>query len=281
MAAFALARPAAAAPAAGEKVAVVSVAVAAELERDRPAIEEALVRGLEAAGLLVVPPAESRRLTEGRESLVACGAETCLLELARAVGAPSFVHASVTASRRLYAVSLDMVDALDGRRLASESVECRSTDPCPPVAANVGELARELGRKGRKEILLTARAAEPAAAETTRLVATPAPAPPAAPPSPVRRVLPWLTIGAGAGLLAAGGVLFALDGRGTDCAPAPPGDGRKEICSDLRDTRTAAIVTGAAGLALAGGGLLWLLLQPATGTSVGVGPGGVLVAGRF
>jgi hypothetical protein len=68
----------------------------------------------------------------------------------------------VTASRRLYAVSLDMVDALDGRRLAGESVECRNTDPCPPVAANVGELARELGRKGRKEILLAARTAEPA-----------------------------------------------------------------------------------------------------------------------
>jgi formate-dependent phosphoribosylglycinamide formyltransferase (GAR transformylase) len=70
-----LARPAVAAPAGGERVAVVSVAVAAELEPERAAIEEALGARLETAGLLVVPPAESRRLTAGREALLACTAD--------------------------------------------------------------------------------------------------------------------------------------------------------------------------------------------------------------
>jgi hypothetical protein len=275
-----------------ERVAIVAVDLAEAFEPDRGAIEEALVRGLEAAGLDVVSPEQSRRRLEGHPDLMSCTSEECRRALAVTVGTDWLVQAEVTVSRRRYDVAIALIDASDGRKLADESIRCRASDPCPTVANNVGEVARELGRLGLKELQAAPHRAPPAdappvlAGSTASVPPLPAAAvvavaPPRAVAAARRPLLPWLTIGGGGALLATSAVLFAIDGRGVDCAP-PPGDpGAHPVCLRVRDTRSTGLIVGAVGLAAAAGGVAWLLLDRRADTSVAIGPAGLLLQRRF
>lgn len=274
-----------AAPAPSPTVAVTVVRLSPTLEPERASIEGALVRGLAAQGLAVIAPGDVRARLEGREELLACGAETCLLELARNVGAPYFVNADVNAARRLYSVSLRLLDSTDGRPLAIEGLECRASDPCPPVAANVEELARELGRKGFEELRVSGRTRPPA-----RNAAAPLPPPRpvpdpipdaalAAPPARRPRILPWALLAAGGALVGTSAALFALDGSGADCARVPSQP--TPVCQRLRDTRLPALATGVAGLGALVGSALWLALDHDTDTALALGPSHVLLRTSF
>jgi hypothetical protein len=268
-------------------LAVVSVNLAASLERQRPAIEGALARGLEVAELPVTAPGLARERLRGREALLPCAAESCLLEIARSVGTPFLVYAEVATARRFYSVQLRLIDSTDGRVLASEAVECRATDPCPPVPEQLAELARELGRKGGKEIrhLQAGRsgpAVEPVGAgEPTAPAPSPPPPMPASAPEPrPPRLFAWGLVGSGVVLLGTSAVLFAQDGAATDCMPARDGT---RVCRGTRQTRTPALVVGGAGLLAAGVGVALLLTSRNDDPAyrISVGPGGLALHGRF
>lgn len=271
-----LGRPALAAPLAEEpRVALGPVHLQGSFEPHRRAIEANLARGLKTAGLAVAdepsPP-----------ETPLCATAACWAELAHRHESDLVVQADVTGVGRAYRLTLEVWNAAAGQSLAREELVCGSTDPCPTVARQVRELARELGRRARKRL----NEAPPPVAQ---LPPTP-PLPPAtaAPPNltlqasarPVppprrRRLLPWVAMGGGVVLLAVGTSLFFLDGSETDCRQVTSG----EVCFRLRDTRPTAYVVGALGAALTGGGLAWLLIG--SHAAVALGPTGLRLAGRF
>ena len=95
-------------------------------------------------------------------------------------------------------------------------------------------------------------------------VAKPAPAPidakpPAARPTMrarLRRILPWVAVGAGAVGMGIGAYYLAIDGKATNCAP----DG--SICGAWNQSKTWGIEGLAIGAAVAATGLVFVLLPP-------------------
>jgi hypothetical protein len=308
VAALALGAPPARALAPGEppptSAAVIAVDIGEAFTAQRRQIEEQLVLGLEASGLTVVAPAESRRRLAGQAALTRCADQApgdCWRALARAVGARLIGRALITsapaasvpagggggrAAARRYAITLELDDSRDGQPLARQSLVCRPRDPCPSLAGHVRELARELGRKGRRQLeVKTPMAAALPPGPPPPAALTEAPPPPAheAPPAPapgwVRRRLPWLLVGSGLAVAAAGVGLYALDGHGVRCAP-PPAGGR-DVCQDQLDSKPAGTIAAAAGVALVGAGLGWLWLGPPLRASLPPEVTGVRVSGRF
>jgi hypothetical protein len=119
-----------------------------------------------------------------------------------------------------------------------------------------------------------------AAVATTPAIITP---PPASVPGPVveqgrrKRIFGWSLIGAGV-LAGAGAVaLWAYDGRQFECSSLP-GDS----CRSEHRAKTAAIVTGAAGIAAVIGGVVLLSIDRGDGRmALSVHPSGISVGGTF
>jgi hypothetical protein len=165
---------------------------------------------------------------------------------------------------------------------------CRARDPCPSLADHVRELARELGRKGRRQLEVKAtvavesRPAPPPPPPGLNAPLAPAREPPAPAPvaaSWVRQRLPWLLAGAGGAVVAAGVGLYALDGHGVRCAPPPAGG--PEVCQKQLNGKQPGLIAGAVGVALVGAGLGWLWLGPPLRASLTPDGGGVRVSGSF
>lgn len=276
-------------------VAIASLKTSPSLTRDREALELAVVRGMTEAGFDVQAPVLSQQRLAARTD-VACSADTCLRQLADLTATRYLIQGEIASSKRSYSASFKLFDTTDGRQLASETIECRLADPCPPVADNVYEVARELGRKAQDEI---GRAPPPApppipAPAVPRLPDTTV-KPPAAgdgplpyPPPPTQRperhvpVWRWAAPAAVAAVGVAGvawGIhLLRIDG-GTACD-----DNYAVPCAYKWSTGTrGTIFTVGGSLLVAGAGvdLVRLWWKSSRETTVGLVPGGVTLMGRF
>jgi hypothetical protein len=123
-----------------------------------------------------------------------------------------------------------------------------------------------------------AAAPRPAAGPPGPTVRSVGPPPAPAEPPMGRGLSTGLVIG-GAAALAGGAALLFLNGQPTSCASSPAGD---RVCTRTRQTILPALPLLVLGAAATGWGG-WKLLSPAgdAAASVGVGPGGLTVGGRF
>ncbi len=233
---------------ASETAAVVSIRLSPNLEHDRAALEHALVSALQNGGFQMIPPADVAMRLVGHDDLRTCSAELCLPDVARLVGTSFLVFGDVASTRRQYEIDLRVVDATDGRYLASETLDCSATDPCPPIAGGLADSARRLAERALREIALAGRGASTGPPRVlSPAAATPPLAPSPRPPTvPERREAPAnlgaaFLIGSGVALVVTSIALFALDGRGTDCQ-------RDGVCLRRRETTIPAVMTGILGL---------------------------------
>ena len=72
----------------------------------------------------------------------------------------------------------------------------------------------------------------------------------------LRRILPWVAVGAGAVGMGIGGYYLAIDGKATNCAPD------RSICGAWNQSKTRGIEGLAIGAAVAATGLVFVLLPP-------------------
>lgn len=162
---------------------------------------------------------------------------------------------------------------------AAPAAGSRSPLPGAPAAASPGGAPRRPGGEGQGEriAILPPRLPLEAVAAPLR-----APSPPTQTAgsgrSGIRRVLPWLAVGAGAAAIGAGVFLLALDGDGT-CTPTKT----TFECPKVYDSRLLAIGLGAAGIALTGTGIYLVVRDAPNGLEAAVigGPGSLALAGGF
>jgi hypothetical protein len=158
--------------------------------------------------------------------------------------------------------------------------------PCgPPDGACTPDLLTTKLEQYAGRLLDNENAAIKARATATAVTTTPAiiTPPPASVPGPVveqgrrKRIFGWSLIGAGV-LAGAGAVaLWAYDGRQFECSSLP-GDS----CRSEHRAKTAAIVTGAAGIAAVIGGVVLLSIDRGDGRmALSVHPSGISVGGTF
>ena len=169
------------------------------------------------------------------------------VRLARALGAPSVVVLGIRENRGRRSVVGAFYAADSTRPLRSGAV---AVEPVAPGRDRLEALARLLAGDDAAAALVAPLADEPIAPAGAGVEAAPADRDAGARPL---RTWKWVTLGAGVAAMAAGGALVALH------EPAPalrPGNARSE---GRRDTRTAGIVTGSAGVALTAVGVYFFV----------------------
>ncbi len=151
----------------------------------------------------------------------------------------------------------------------------------PAVEARVEALDRVIEERSALEAQLDAerqaRAAAARAAEEARAAVAVRP-----PPGP--NLAPWVLAGSGALGVAVGGVLGALAaGTHADAEGAPEQVRAADLASQADGLALGANLAYAVGGALVVGGLIWAVLEGGSEptASLGVGPGGWALSGRF
>ena len=283
--------------------------------RDR--FQEAVTRGLKAAGLDAIPAAEVRMRLSGSEEQLTCGAAgPCAARVASSLRADTTLASEVVIAGKDYTIRLKLLDA-SGHELAHAEETC---DIC-----TVKEADEAVTRATTK--IAAARAATGAAVVPPPPVETPPgkpveppppppPAPrveptPAPPPAPIaqpepqkplaatsteragRKPFPWRPVAITSAVVGAVGVivgatLVGIDGKPTCTAPA--GQDPNKFCKEVYNTGGgggALLGLGLAGLA-ASAALFYFDYRarhrpPAAVSVVPLFEGGVLatVGGRF
>jgi hypothetical protein len=256
--------------------AVMDLALAPTLEPDRAAIEAATRQGLVNAGWRLTSQYDTNRALSGAPQLDGCGFPSCLAAVAKVLGVRYIVDGDVTSSPKAYSIALRFWDAVRSRVIAEQRIECRAQDPCPPVADNMVDVARELGRLGRKAIAPAELSSERSAEPSTSVAA------PAARSRVDERpwwATPWVPIAVGGVVASVGLVLLGTDGLEVDCRETPAG----KRCLKVLDNRTRGVALVATGGALTASGLVWLALrgEPDDRLAIGVGPGTLSLRGSF
>jgi hypothetical protein len=202
----------------------------------------------------------------------ACRDASCLPELARALDVTDLLIARGGRTKgRDYHVELGLWQSSTGDVVPAVA-DC-SFCTGPQMAEAVAKAARPL-----LDRVVAHHGAPPpqAAAPPASALAAPAVVKPSEKvgPGPGAKVAGWSLLGAGVALAAAGGIVWGLDGNGTDCVASS--------CRNTYRTRTEGIALIAAGVVGIGAGL-WLELAPLgkRDVAIRVGPSGALIAGRF
>jgi hypothetical protein len=210
-----------------------------------------------------------RSLTaEGCQVDRACQTEACLKE-----SAASGVHLltfQVSYDRERYAcaVAVEVRDRAEGRLLYKES---SSSPVCP--AADLLDHTSKAARVACGELKRTPAGSTPSPLELTSATAPTAPRPAAR-----GRALAAGLVGLGVGSLAAGGALLYFDGSKSRCQLDEAG---KMDCPYTRRTTKVAVPLILVGALLSGWGTYRLIGTEQRGVTVGLGPQGLLVGGRF
>ena len=261
-------------------------------------LESAVMRGLAVAGRPLVTSAEAtaRAARAGRE--LVCRDAACWARLGSALQAGWLVAGSAGKKEARFRVTFQLLRGSDGAVVATEDNDCEVAD-CS-IAELARRSARELVRQtlGRRRPELVQAPPPPGAAVNPP--AAPAVQPPPATADagvsqgradqadagsdgqrPLRRILAFGAVGAGA-LAVAGGVVALAVAPGRECVERfQP----MNVCGKWRDyqpMRTTGIVAIAAGAVVAGVGGYLLLVDHRRGqVAVGVGPGTLELAGRF
>ena len=202
----------------------------------------------------------------------ACASRECLPTLAKSTGATDILLVlGGKSGSRGYHVELSLWHAATGeaRPAVADCNFCTGPQMADAVDKAAGPLLNAVPTEA-PPALPTPATAPPA------VVLTPAVTPPPVKiePHTGRRILGWSIAGAGVVLATVGGVIWHLDGEGTDCGTTG--------CRNTYHTRSEGIGFVAAGVVAAGAGL-WLALGPAgnRGTTVTLGPSGAMLGGRF
>ena len=157
-----------------------------------------------------------------------------------------------------YRLHLMLEDAETGHTLVARDDVCEictEKDAAETVNIAASALKTALDHTPRTK---TEQAANPVPALEARPPATPRPSM----RSRLRRILPWVAVGAGAVGMGIGAYYLAIDGKGTDCTGG--------VCGRFNDSKAWGIEGLAIGGAVAATGLVFLLLpQRATETSRG------------
>jgi hypothetical protein len=201
----------------------------------------------------------------------ACGDTSCLADAARAAGADAlFVARGGRSSGRDYHVELGLWQASNGQVVPAVA-DCTFCTG-PQMAEAVVKAIRPLLDRV-------------VAGQAAPVVQPPAPPPvvgtPANPqpfdklePRRGRRIAGWSLVGLGAATAIAGGIIWNLDGKGTDCVGSS--------CRNAYHTQGEGIALVGAGIVGVGAGL-WLALDPLgkRDVAITIGPSGALLAGSF
>jgi hypothetical protein len=263
--------PARARAAEPDAIAVMPVEIRGNVQAGRAALEAAIARAAAVAERPVVGAEEAAARLEAAGAASVCEAAACWTAAGRAVGASQLLAGEVERKEGFFHARFRLVEAASGRIVATESNQC-DEDDCS-VAELCRVTARELLRQtlarppgaGPGPSLAPATAAGGAGAEKDR----------GAPGVRTWRALwPPAAIAVGVAAIGGGAFLVKLDG---DCADRG--------CNDLHNTLWGGVATLGAGAALTAAGVAFALrdARPATpaGPSVAVGPGGIVVSGRF
>lgn len=116
----------------------------------RMQLQEAVRRGLDAAGYTLIDRDQLRKRLPGEEALIDCTSKTCLAQISDAVGASRFLRAKIEASGASYSVELELLD------LEGESVR-RLEESC--AVCTILELTELIGKV--TESLMTTREEKP------------------------------------------------------------------------------------------------------------------------
>jgi hypothetical protein len=167
------------------------------------------------------------------------------VRLARALGAPSVVVLGIRENRGRRSVVGAFYAADSTRPLRSGAV---AVEPVAPGRDRLEALARLLAGDDAAAALVAPLAEEPVVSADAGAQAAPRDRDVGGRPL---RIWKWVALGAGVAAMAGGATLLALHEP-----PPEPGDGRG---LSRRDTRTAGIVTGSAGVALTGLGVYFFV----------------------
>jgi hypothetical protein len=233
-------------------------------------------------------PAPYEELKLGQEIGRAVEAGGCLVartctneDCARGPGLPAGVHLltfEVRYDRKQFACSLSLeVRDRPGGRI--EYREKASSPVCP--AAQALEDIKRAAKVACDELSKTPAPASPAASPTPTppdsTVRAIAPAASVVEPAIGRAFSTGLVVG-GTVALVGGAVLLFLDGQPTSCASSPSGE---RVCTRTRQTKLPAVPLLLLGASGVGWGAWKLLSNGTDGAVVGIGPGGMTVRGRF
>jgi hypothetical protein len=201
-----------------------------------------------------------------------CGDASCLPEVARGAGATDLIVVRGGRSAdRDYHIELSLWQASTGEMVPAIA-DCTFCTG-PQMAEAVTKAARPL-----LDRIVARRVAAPVQPPSTAptVVTTPVVTPPSdkLESRRGRRIAGWSLVGLGAATGIAGGIIWNLDGNGTDCVSS--------TCRNTYRTQGTGIALVATGVVGVGAGL-WLALDPLGRRDVALtlGPSGAVVAGRF
>jgi TolB-like protein len=258
-----------------QKVAVLDVRAAQGVQPGTASVLTAIVVDETArAGHDVVSQADIMTLLgfERQQRMLGCTQDSCLAELGGALGADFVLSGQVGEIGSRYHLSVQLLDARRAKVIARAArFSDRSGDALADAAQQVVRSLLAAARQGVP--LPPPKAGRPDLA--TRPDAVPLPPPPAGAPAQTaaagpRRTAAWITLGAGAALLA-GGALFGLQASAArdDLAKADwrsPGyaatyDTKSKAAR--RDALLANVCWGAGAVTAGVGGWLWWRSRPA------------------
>jgi hypothetical protein len=278
-------------PTADDGVAVLPLELVGNVPAGRTALETAVVRGLTMfTGTTVDATQSSARLIAGGAKLP-CEDASCWATAGKAVGARHLVAGRVERRGENFEVQFRLFDGPSGRLLATETNKCEASD------CSVAELTRQTVRELARTMLsgsaggsATGPGPVPSAGASDAPAAASSSAPPAAlaithapadrGPGGARRALPYALAAGGVAALAAGGVVMWLDGSCQEHA----GNNPKDNCNTYRETMWEGVAATSVGAALLATGAVLLIIDRRDAgdhTTVAVGPGSLLLRGRF
>jgi hypothetical protein len=266
------ARPALAEDQGKQAIVVLPLTLVGRVPAGRPALEAAVAKGIAVAARPIVG-ADEVRLRYPASRSGACDGPSCWREVGQALDAGYLVSGVVERRGGLFHASFRLIEP-GGRELATEANECDENE------CSVAELCRMTARELVRQTLAGKPADAPAPPEAAPppVVRAPASAISAAPAPPQRRsggkVLGIAALAAGAVSLGIGAYYLKNNG----CERTIDNE-----CKVEHHYLGGSLALLGAGAALVATGVVLLVRSPGGGASAtaALGPGGLLVAGRF
>jgi hypothetical protein len=273
-------------------VAILPLDIVGNVPAGRPALEAAVARGLAVLSGPTMGAAETAGKLASTGLKLPCADGGCWSAAGRAAGARYLVAGTVERKGPLFEVLFRLIDAPAGRLLATEKngcevADCSVAELCRQV---VRELARQtLGNPEAPSLPPVSESATPphtgmagSAGAQSSLVDRPQAA------SRVAGFVPVVAIAAGVAALGAGAYYLKRDGdcRNPDLSVRELNGTEHMDCSRLEDTLWGGLGFAAGGAALVTTGVLLAVFrgrqgEAEGGTQVSIGPGTLLLSGRF